>query len=30
MYKSLRENIPYDHSNKKDRYGIIALKLKRN
>jgi ubiquinone/menaquinone biosynthesis C-methylase UbiE len=30
MYKSLRENIPYDHSNKKDRYGIVALKLKRN
>ncbi len=29
MYKSLRENIPYDHSNKKDRYGIVALKLKR-
>ncbi len=30
MYKSLRENIPYDHSNKKDRYGIVALKLRRN
>lgn len=30
MYKSLRENIEYDHSNKKDRYGIVALKLKRN
>lgn len=29
MYKSLREKIPYDHENKKDRYGIIALKLKR-
>ena len=30
MYKSLRENIPYDHSNKKDRYGIVTLKLKKN
>tara|TARA_B100000795_G_C22794749_1_gene438789 strand:+ start:126 stop:830 length:705 start_codon:yes stop_codon:yes gene_type:complete len=30
MYKSLRENVKYDHSNKTDRYGILALKLKRN
>jgi len=29
MYKSLRENIPFDHSNEEDRYGILALKLKR-
>jgi ubiquinone/menaquinone biosynthesis C-methylase UbiE len=29
MYKSLRENIAFDHSNLKDRYGIIALKLRR-
>jgi len=29
MYKSLRENIKYDHSNKKERYGIVALKLRR-
>lgn len=30
MYQSLRENIEFDHNNPKDRYGIIALKLKRN
>lgn len=29
MYKSLRENIEFDHDNPKDRYGIIALKLRR-
>lgn len=29
MYKSLRENIAFDHSNSVDRYGIIALKMQR-
>lgn len=29
MYKSLREGIPFDHSNDEDRYGIISLKLRR-
>ena len=30
MYKSLRENIPFDHSDTTDRYGILALKLIKN
>ena len=30
MYKSLRENVVFDHSNPEDRYGILALKLKKN
>lgn len=30
MYKSLREEIPFDHNNNEDRYGILALKLIRN
>jgi ubiquinone/menaquinone biosynthesis C-methylase UbiE len=30
MYKSLRENSVFDHSDSKDRYGIIALKLLKN
>lgn len=29
MYKSLRENIAFDHNNSADRYGIIALKMRR-
>lgn len=29
MYKSLRENIPFNHEDKTDRYGIITLKLRR-
>lgn len=30
MYKSLRDNITFDHSNLEDRYGILALKLIKN
>jgi len=30
MYKSLRENVPFNHSDTSDRYGILALKLVKN
>ena len=30
MYKSLRENILFDHTDKRDRYGILALKMRKN
>jgi hypothetical protein len=29
MYKSIREGVKFDHSNKEDRYGIITVLLKR-
>ena len=30
MYRSLREKIPFNHNDKSDRYGILALKLVKN
>lgn len=29
LYKSIREGIPYDHSNSKDRYGVLTACLKK-